>query len=60
MNSNIAAGFSAAAFANGARAVDIPSDLDLRVATVLALRGMLRRFDFPLDGPKGLLARFLA
>jgi hypothetical protein len=60
MNSNIAAGFSAAAFANGARAAVSSSNLDLRVAAVLDVRGMLRRFDFALDVSEGFVVRFVA
>jgi hypothetical protein len=60
MNSNIAAGFNAAAFANGARAAVFSSSVDLRIAAVLDVRGMLRGFDFALGDPEGLVVRFLA
>jgi hypothetical protein len=57
---NIAAGFNASAFANGARAAVSSSNWDLRIAAVLEVRGMLRRFDFALDVSERFVARFLA
>jgi hypothetical protein len=60
MNSNIAAGINAPAFANGARAAGSSSNWDLRIAAVLDVRGMLRRFDFALDVSERFVVRFVA
>jgi hypothetical protein len=58
MNSNIAAGFNAAGFANDAAAAGISINLDFRVVAVAAARETLRRFDFTLEGREDFAGRF--